>query len=155
MESETDFREPEKELTNEQRLRIATDLTSAFFQEKINEFKKDLEDDKMSVRKDLDSHNVLFIGLGERNVELERKYLRIAKKGKFFTRVELDDPDSIYTRLKRNLDLFPKDIEELEKEKGDPGDSEVKEFREEEEKIRLIVEAIEALDEFKEFNKEK
>lgn len=132
-------------------MRIAIDLSCVFFQEKIDDFKKQLDDDKTLVRKNLDSHEVLFIDLGERNLELERKYLRIAKKGKFFDQVEPDDPDSIYSRLKRNLDVFPNDIENLIKEKGNSDDSEVKDFQEEEAKIKLIVEAIEATEEFKEF----
>ncbi len=155
MEGKFDHREPESELNAEKRLRTAVDVSVAFFLEKIEEFKKQLADDKTSVRKNLESHNILFIGLGERNLDSERQYLHMAERGDFFNQVKSDEPDSIYSRLKRNLDIFPQDIAALKEEKGNSDDPEVQEFRDEEEKIKLVIEAIESTDEFKESEKNR
>ncbi len=144
MKENFDYIGPENELTAEQKLGIAINLSCSFFQEKIDYFKNKLDSNKASVIKDLSSPEALFIDSGEGNLQLERQYLSMAKKGNFFDQVESDDPDSIYSRLRRELNVIPNDIEDLIKEKGNSDDPEIKELQDDEARIKLIVEAMEA-----------
>lgn len=155
MTEESEFSGKEQDLTREQKLQIAKDATSAFFQSRIADTKKKLEEHKEALKKDLTSPHILFIGSAENTLIQERKYLRMAEEGKFFVQVDSDAPDVIYSRLKRNVDLFPQAIEDLIAEMGDQDDPEVREFRDEESRLKSIVKAIEATIEFEEFQEEE
>ncbi len=138
----------ERELSDEEKLELAKELVSNYYQKDVDKAKGRLEKAEASIREKLhESKSFQIIDILRLGLKISKSIVKDAKKGNFFDKID-SLKKSIYADLKMTLDdsLAEMDvaIEDDDKEK-------MRMVQEKQENTKNILNAIEATEEFKEF----